>query len=72
MRALFKHNILRWIEELERGTGTAELYGISQKVMATSGEKLDDLEQNPSLSVSEKAKWDLLQGTRLQLVVRLQ
>ena len=63
-----------WIEEMEGGTRTrtAELYGISQKVMATSGKKLEDLEQNPSLSVSEKAKWDLLQGTRLQLVARLQ
>ena len=50
------------MEDLEGGTGTAEQYGNSQKVMATSGEKLDDLEQNPSLSVSEKAKWDLLQG----------
>ena len=44
------------MEELEGGTGTAEQYANSQKVLATSGEKHENLEQNPSLSVSEKAK----------------
>ena len=44
---------------------------MSQKVLESTGEKLDSLTQNPSLSVSERAKQDHQQGIRLQLVVRL-
>ena len=57
--------------QLEGGTGTGELYAITEKVLVATGEKLESLMEDSSLSVSEKVKHTHLQGERLQLVARL-